>query len=85
MIRFKFLSEYQFVFRKNSSTTLAISKIYDEILYNTDQGMYTCYIFLDIKKAFGTVHHFLLFEKLEITCGFRGIALDIINNYSTNR
>ena len=38
----------------------AISKIYDKILYNIDQGMYTCCIFLDLKKAFDTVDHYLL-------------------------
>ena len=47
LIRYKLFSDYQFGFRKNSSTILAISKIYDKILNNIDQGMYTCCIFLD--------------------------------------
>ena len=49
LIRYKLLSEFQFGFRKNSSTALAINKIYDEILNSIDQGMYTCCIFLDLK------------------------------------
>ena len=47
--------------------------------------MYTCYIFLDLKKAFDTVDHYLLLQKLEITHGFKGIALDIMKSYLTNR
>ena len=58
--RYKLLSEYQFGFRKNSSTTLIVSKIYDEILNNIAQGMYARCIFLDLKKVFDTVDHFLL-------------------------
>ena len=48
-----FLEKYQslnkvlFGFRKNSSTIQAISKIYDEIVQNIDQDLYTCCIFLD--------------------------------------
>ena len=84
-IRYKLLSDYQFGFRKNSSTTLAINKIYDEILNNIDQGMYTCCIFLDLKKAFDTVDHYFLVQKLEITYGFRGVALDTMKSYLTNR
>ena len=73
------------VLEKNSSTTLAISKIYDEILNNIDQGMYTCCIFLDLKKAFDAVDHYLLLQKLEVTYGFRGIALDTMKSHLTNR
>ena len=52
LIRYKLLSDYQFGFRKNSSTTLAISKMYDKILNNIGQGMHTYCIFLDLKKSF---------------------------------
>ena len=47
--------------------------------------MYTCWIFLDLKKAFDTADHYLLLQKLEITYGFRDIALDIMKSYLTNR
>ena len=41
--------------------------------------------FFRFKKAFDTVDHYLLLKKLEITYGFRGIALDIMKSYLTNR
>jgi len=55
-IKFDLLSDCQFGFRKNSSTTLEMTKIYDELLNNMNQGLYSCCIFFDLSKAF---------EKLE--------------------
>ena len=40
LIRYNLLSDQQFGFRKNSFTTLAISKVYEEQLANIDHGLY---------------------------------------------
>ena len=85
LIRYKLLSDCQFGFRENFSTTLALSKIYDEIVNSIYQRIYTCCIFLDLKKVFDKVDHYLLLQSLEIAYGFRGIALDIMKSYLTNR
>ena len=61
-MRFDLLSDRQFGFKKNSSTMLAINKIYDELLSNIDQGLYSCCIFLDLSKAFDAVNLKILLQ-----------------------
>ena len=85
LIRYNLLNDRQFGFRKNSSTTLAISKIHNDLLHNIDQGLYSCSLFLDLSKAFDSVDHAILIKKLESMYGFRGIALELMKSYFNNR
>ena len=65
------LCSNQYGFRANNSIELAVTTIYDEFLENFDRKLYTCAIFLDIKKAFDTIDHQILLKKL-YHYGFRG-------------
>ena len=68
------LFEYQFGFRKGRSTAQAITEIKDTLRKAIDNNLYTCGIFLDFSKAFDTVNHSILLQKLKIIRNKRGTA-----------
>ena len=78
------LATEQLCFTTNSSTEQATSIIYDKFLDNFDSKQYTCAIFLDIKKAFDTIDHQILLQKL-CHYGFRGKFWNISKSYQDNR
>ena len=75
---------YQYGFRKGHSATLALIDIVDNIKSHIDNKEFGIGIFLDIRKAFDTVTHSILFQKLE-HYGFRGHSLNLIKSYMTER
>ncbi len=80
----KILTPRQFGFRPKLSTEIALAHFTDTILTNMDKGLVTRAVFLDLAKAFDTVDHSLLFEKL----GSYGLSNDSVNwfkSYLTNR
>ena len=62
--KFELLSSQQFGFRKNYGTEYAILDITEKILKNLDDGLHTCSIFLDLAKAFDSVSHKILLDKI---------------------
>ena len=78
------LSDTQFGFRKNHSTSYALTKLYDKISCAIDNREITVGVFIDLSKAFDIVDHNILLEKLE-HYGIRGLALNCFRSYLSNR
>ena len=58
--------------------------ITDKIQRDIEDSLFSCGIFLDFTKAFGTVDHSILIRKLS-HYGIRGIANDWFTSYLHNR
>ena len=82
--RHNLIYEHQFGFRKNYSTNMAIITMFDNILNSINKGEYVLGVFLDFSKAFDTVNHSILLDKLKLY-GIRGRAHCWLENYLTNR
>ena len=80
----KILYDFQFGFRKGHSTNQALLILVDKILNAIDNGNLVIGLFIDLCKAFDTVNHEILFEKLS-KYGIRNTALQWFKSYLQNR
>ena len=78
------LYDYQFGFRKNHTTSHAITVFLDIITKCLDMNGKASALFIDLKKAFDTLNHDILLEKLEVY-GVRGVANTWFKSYLQNR
>ena len=67
-----------------SSTVTAASQLSDQILYSLDTGCLTGGVFLDLAKAFDTVNHTILLQKLS-SVGVEVTARAWFTSFLTNR
>ena len=87
---YKFLSKYncifnlQFGFREKHSTNHALIDLTENIRNALDNNLFAVGIFIDLQKAFDTVDHNILLNKLE-HYGIRGITNKWFESYLTNR
>ena len=74
----------QFGFRKDFSMNHAILTLLESIQEELNNAIFACRIFIDLKKAFDTISHDILLEKLN-HCGIRGISNDQFRSYLSDR
>ena len=82
--KYRILSRKQFGFQKQHSTQHAIVDLKECLLKNAENGLISGALFLDMRKAFDSVKHDILINKLE-HYGIRGTALKLFKSYLTNR
>ena len=65
----------QFGFTKGHSIDHTLIKLIDSIYDSFNQNKYTLRVFIDLSKAFDTVHHNILIDKL-ILYGIKTLSLN---------
>ena len=82
--QYKCIYDLQFGFRQNHSTNHALISIIQQIQEAIKNNNIAIGIFIDLQKAFDTVNHFILLEKLD-HYGVSGIANAWFKSYLTDR
>ena len=79
-----FFSPNQFGFLPQRNTELALLKFNMFFYRSIDNNNFTVAIFIDISKAFDSVNHEILLNKL-FACGIRGEPHNLLKSYLNNR
>ena len=81
LTKFELLSDCQFGFRKFHSALLDCTNSW---YMNMDRKKFNLVVLVNLKKAFDTVDHDILFKKMEIY-GIKSPALSLLRSYLANR
>jgi hypothetical protein len=82
--KYKLFYKSQYGFRSGHSTELATLELLDRILQEMDNGKIPMCIFLDLSKAFDTLNHEILIEKLSYY-GVKDKEAKLFKSYLTGR
>ena len=79
------LLKFQTGFLPKLSTVTALIQMCDEWLENKSNGKLNGVIFLDVKRAFDSINHFILLTKMKKCFGISSIELKWFESYLSNR
>ena len=74
----------QYGFQKNVSTEMALIDLHDTVISSLNKKLHTIGIFIDLSKAFDSIDHNILIQKLSMY-GIRGIPLLWFKDYLSGR
>lgn len=80
----KLFEDCQHGYLEGRSVETAVYDFVEKIIQNLEQKNIAMGVFLDLSKAFDSLDHAIILEKLELY-GIRGIALQWIRSYLTDR
>ena len=80
----KIYYKYQSGFRKHFSTNSCLLYLHDRILNGFDHNLYTGMILIDLQKAFDTIDHKILLDKMFFV-GFSEQTIKWFNSYLSER
>ena len=78
------ICETQYGFRSKHSCDHAVAQMIGTILKNLENKKFTISVMLDLSKAFDTIEHSIMLQKLALY-GVRGSCLDWFKSYLENR
>ena len=84
LAKFNIITDKQYGFLKGKSTTDAFIEFTERAYSSLDNKEHCVTLFLDLRKAFDTVNHTILLNKLE-NYGIRGPPLKLIRSYLCDR
>ena len=82
--KYSIIDKSQYGFRKNMSTGDALADVIETINDHLQNLKKCSVVSIDLKKAFDTVDHNILFKKLD-HYGIRCITLDLFKSYISDR
>ena len=80
-----YIPYYNLPIENRTSTETALIKVQNDILMNMDRQQVTLLVLLDLSAAFDTIDHQVLLDRLRLSFGIRGCALQWISSYLSDR